>query len=124
MYGDIGPHVGWTTGVLYDNVKTDSQYIAVQDRHHTAEGHGWAGVNFVLYNCEAPRIICQNPWVTGKNYAIGCVGVKYPHNRTNVGASFSRPDGEWVSEGVHVTPVSLYEDSLEKRHNSGIYIAK
>ena len=124
MYGDIGPHVGWTTGVLYDNVKTDSQYIAVQDRHNTAEGHGWAGVNFVLYNCEAPRIICQNPWVTGKNYAIGCVGEKYPHNRTNVDASFSRPDGEWVSEGIHVTPVSLYEDSLEKRHNNGIYIAK
>ena len=124
MYGDIGPHVGWTTGVLYDNVKTDSQYIAVQDRHNTAEGHGWAGVNFVLYNCEAPRIICQNPWVTGKNYAIGCVGEKYPHNRTNVDASFTRPDGEWVSEGFHVTPVSLYEDSLEKRHNSGIYIAK
>ena len=124
MYGDIGPHVGWTTGVLYDNVKTDSQYIAVQDRHNTAEGHGWAGVNFVLYNCEAPGIICQNPWVTGKNYAIGCVGVKYPHNRTNVDASFSRPDGEWVSAGVHVTPVSLYEDSLEKRHKNGIYIAK
>ena len=124
MFGDIGPHVGWTTCVLYDNVKTDSQYIAVQDRHNTAEGHGWAGVNFVLYNCEAPRIICQNPWVTGKNYAIGCVGVKYPHNRTNVDASFSRPDGEWVSEGVHVTPVSLYEDSLEKRHKNGIYIAK
>ena len=124
MYGDIGPHVGWTTGVLYDNVKTDSQYIAVQDRHNTAEGHGWAGVNFVLYNCEAPRIICQNPWVTGKNYAIGCVGVKYPHNRTNVDASFSRPDGEWESEGVHVSPESLYEDSLQKRHAKGIYITK
>ena len=124
VFGDLGPHVGWTTGVLYDNVKTDTQYIAVQDRHNTAEGHGWAGVNFVLYNCEAPKIICQNPWVTGKNYAIGCVGTKCPHNRTNVDASFSRPDGEWVSEGVHVTPVSLYEDSLEKRHNKGIYIAK
>ena len=124
MFGDIGPHVGWSTGLLFDNVKTDSKYIAVQDRHNTAEGHGWAGVNFVLYNCEAPGIICQNPWVTGKNYAIGCVGTKYPHNRTNVSSSFSRPDGEWISEGVHVTPVSLYEDSLEKRHNNGIYIAK
>ena len=124
VFGDLGPHVGWTTGVLYDNVKTDTQYIAVQDRHNTAEGHGWAGVNFVLYNCEAPGIVCQNPWVTGKNYAIGCVGTKYPHNRYNVDSSFSRPDGEWISEGVHVTPVSLYEDSLEKRHSQGIYIAK
>lgn len=124
MFGDIGPHVGWSTGLLYDNVKTDSQYIAVQDRHNTSAGHGWAGVNFVLYNCEAPGIICQNPWVTGKNYAIGCVGTKYPHNRTNVDSSFSRPDGEWISEGVHVTPLSLYEDSLEKRHKNGIYIVK
>ena len=124
MFGDIGPHVGWSTGLLFDNVKTDSQYIAVQDRHNAGEGHGWAGVNFVLYNCEAPGIICQNPWVTGKNYAIGCVGTKYPHNRTNVDSSYSRPDGEWISEGVHVSPVSLYEDSLEKRHKSGIYIVK
>lgn len=124
MFGDIGPHVGWSSGVLYDNVKTDSQYIAVQDRHNTSEGHGWAGVNFVLYNCVAPKIICQNPWVTGKNYAIGCVGEKVPHNRYNVDASFSRPDGEWTSHGAHVTPQSLYEDSLEKRHAAGIYIAR
>lgn len=124
MFGDIGPHVGWSTGVLYDNVKTDSQYIAVQDRHNTAEGHGWAGVNFVLYNCEAPKIICQNPWVTGKNYAIGCVGEKVPHNRYNVDATFSRPDGEWISQGVHVSPQSLYEDSLQQRHSKGIFITK
>ena len=124
VYGDLGPHVGWTTGVLYDNVKTDSQYIAVQDRHNTATGHGWAGVNFVLYNCEAPGFVCQNPWVTGKNYAIGCVGTKYPHNRYNVDSSFSRPDGVWISEGVHVSPQSLYEDSLKKRHDQGIYIVK
>ena len=125
MFGDLGPHVKWSSGVLYDNVTTDSYYIAVQDRHHAGTGHGWAGVNHVLYNCTAPGIICQNPWVTGKNYAIGCVGVKTAHNRTGPGvdASFSRPDGVWIDHGAHVTPESLYESTLEKRHSEGIYIA-
>lgn len=126
MFGDLGPHVKWSTGILYDNVTTDSYYIAVQDRHHAGTGHGWAGVNHVLYNCTAPGIICQNPWVTGKNYAIGCIGVKTAHNRTGPGvdASFSRPDGVWIDHGAHVTPQSLYESTLEKRHADGIYIAK
>ena len=124
MLGDLGPHVKWSSGILYDNVTTDAQCLAVQDRHHAGTGHGWAGVNHVLYNCEAPGVICQNPWVTGKNYAIGCVGTKIPHNRSGVDASFSRPDGEWESEGVHVSPESLYEDSLQKRHAKGIYITK
>lgn len=125
MFGDLGPHVKWSSGVLYDNVTTDSCYIAVQDRHNAGNGHGWAGVTFVLYNCTAPKIICQNPWVTGKNYAIGCVGEKTSHNRTGAGvdASFSRPDGVWIDHGAHVTPESLYESTLEKRHTEGIYIA-
>jgi hypothetical protein len=41
-----------------------------------------------------------------------------------VDASFTRPDGVWISHGAHVTPESLYESTLEKRHNEGIYIAK
>ena len=118
MLNDLGPHVKWSNGVLYDNVKTDAYYLAVQDRHHAGTGHGWAGVTFVLYNCEAPGIICQSPWVSGKNYAIGCVGQKSPSNK-----GLDRPDGVWVSEGVHVTPESLYESTLEKRHADGIYIA-
>ena len=118
MLNDLGPHVKWSNGVLYDNVKTDAYYLAVQDRHHAGTGHGWAGVTFVLYNCEAPGIICQSPWVSGKNYAIGCVGTKSPSNK-----GLDRPDGVWISEGVHVTPESLYESTLEKRHADGIFIA-
>jgi hypothetical protein len=126
MLGDLGPHVKWSSGILYDNVTTDAQCLAVQDRHHAGTGHGWAGVNHVFYNCEAPGIICQNPWVTGQNWAIGCIGEKKAHNRTGPGvdASFTRPDGVWISHGAHVTPESLYESTLEKRHNEGIYIAK
>lgn len=137
--GDLGPHVKWSSGVLYDNVKLDKQYLAVQDRHDGGgdSNHGWAGVNFVLWNCEAPTntsggIICQNPWVTGKNYAVGCIGRKVAHNRT--GAGIDRPEGEYYSHGTKVTSgthfgfeitsESLYESQLAARHSAGIYIAK
>ncbi|MDD6152209.1 MAG: glycosyl hydrolase family 28-related protein, partial [Bacteroidales bacterium] len=50
---DAGPHQRWSTGILYDNVKIPDGYLCVQDRAGWGTGHGWAGVNFVLYNCEA-----------------------------------------------------------------------
>ncbi|MCU0248385.1 MAG: hypothetical protein MUC42_17585 [Bryobacter sp.] len=60
------PHHRWSVGGLYDNVKAD---IAVQDRQYMGSGHGWAGANYVLWNCEG-SLVCQKP-PTADNWAIG-----------------------------------------------------
>ena len=111
-YGDIGPHHRWSTGVLYDDCRTDG-LLAVQDRAGWGTGHGWAGVNFVFWNCVAKEIICQNPWISGKNWCIGCIGEKLPGRRYN--DDLIRPDGEWVSHGKQVEPKSLYRSQLASR---------
>ena len=107
-HADIGPHHRWATGTLYDNVVTDG-VINIQDRDNFGTGHGWAGVNEVLWNCQCSKVAVQSPWVCGQNYSIGTVGTKHSGRRPN------RPDGAWVSHGKHVTPQSLYEAQLAHR---------
>ena len=72
-------------------------------------GHGWAGVNEVLWNCEGAQVVVQSPWVLGRNYSVGTIGEKHP------GYMKERPDGVWVSHGSHVEPASLYEAQLALR---------
>src|SRR2546421_10304130 len=69
-------------------------------------GHGWAGANYVMGNCEG-TLVCQQP-PTAQNYAIGFVGEKTK-------GAFERPDGYWESLGKHVGPKSLYLKQLEDR---------
>ena len=111
-YSDIGPHHRWASGVLYDNCRTDG-LLSVQDRADYGSGHGWAGVNFVFWNCVAETIICQSPWITGKNWCIGCVGEKRSGRKYFDG--IVRPDGEWESHGKAVKPQSLYRTQLASR---------
>jgi hypothetical protein len=91
------PHHRWSVGGLYDNV--DAR-IAIQDRQWMGSGHGWAGANYVTWNCKGSLVVQQPP--TAQNFAIGFVGSK-------VKAAFERPSGWWESEGTPVTPRSLYE---------------
>ena len=60
----------------------------------------------------------QSPWTSGKNWAIGCIGTKVP------GKEDGRPDGEWLSHGIHVAPASLYEHQLADRLNNGNQLSK
>lgn len=117
---DAGPHCYWSTGCLFDNVKTDGA-LNIQDRHWYGTGHGWTATAFVCWNCETKTICVQNPWVTGINWAVGCIGTKKAAARTYDDNLGPRPDGVWISPGVHVSPRSLFEDQLEKRHAEGIY---
>ncbi|MCU7552758.1 hypothetical protein OCK74_26810 [Chitinophagaceae bacterium LB-8] len=99
---DIGPHHRWAVGTLYDNIITDGE-INVQDRGNWGTGHGWAGVNQVIWNCTASKAVVQNPWVSGNNYVFGLKGTPYG------GRLPDRPTGEW--EGTNKTglePSSLY----------------
>ena len=97
------PHHRWSTGGLFDNVHSN---LAIQDRQWMGSGHGWAGANYVAWNCEG-SLICQQP-PTAQNFAIGFVGQKK-------GGAFSRQEGWWESEGCHVEPGSLYRAQLRER---------
>jgi len=108
-HADIGPHHRWAVGTLYDNIKTDGE-INVQDRGNWGSGHGWAGVTQIVWNCDVKRAAIQNPWVSGKNYAIGLKGEKYP------GRFKDRPDGEWEGQNKEgLQPASLYQAQLKAR---------
>jgi len=98
------PHHRWSVGGLYDNVKAN---LAIQDRQWMGSGHGWAGANYVVWNCEG-SLVCQKP-PTADNWAIGQVGKKEP------GAFAPRSDGTWRSYGKHVAPRSLYQAQLAAR---------
>lgn len=108
-HADIGPHHRWSSGTLYDNIDTDGE-INVQDRGNWGSGHGWAGITQVVWNCKVKGAAIQNPWVSGKNYAIGIQGQKLK-GRLN-----GKPDGEW--DGLNKTdlqPTSLYEAQVKAR---------
>jgi hypothetical protein len=108
-HADIGPHHRWSVGTLYDNIDTDGE-INVQDRGNWGSGHGWAGVTQVLWNCKVKDAAVQNPWVSGKNYAIGVQGSKVE------GRLEGKPDGEWEGQNkTDLQPVSLYEAQVKAR---------
>ncbi|MBI4909493.1 MAG: hypothetical protein HY820_38095 [Acidobacteria bacterium] len=104
MFATSEPHHRWSVGGLYDNVKAN---IAIQDRQNYGTGHGWAGANYVVWNCEG-TLVCQSP-PTAQNWAIGHVGRKVR------GAFEPKPDGIWESLGTHVEPESLYLHQLRDR---------
>jgi len=108
-HADIGPHHRWGMGTLYDNITTDGE-INVQDRGNMGSGHGWAGVNQVLWNCKVKRAAVQKPWVSATNYVIGLQGEQYP------GHFKDRENGDW--EGTNkkgLNPASLYLAQLKAR---------
>jgi hypothetical protein len=102
-YASSEPHHRWSVGGLYDNVEAQ---LAIQDRGHMGSGHGWAGANYVAWNCRG-TLICQQP-PTAQNFAIGFVG-------TRGRAAFPRAAGWWESEGTPVAPRSLYRAQLAAR---------
>ena len=70
-------------------------------------GHGWAGANYVAWNCRG-TLICQQP-PTAQNFSIGFVGTR------GKDAFAPRPAGWWESEGTPITPRSLYLQQLKDR---------
>lgn len=101
-HADIGPHHRWAMGTLYDNIVTDGE-INIQDRGNWGSGHGWSGVNQVLWNCTVKRAAVQNPWISGYNYSIGTQGGKY------AGRLMGKPDGIWEGHNKKgLQPASLY----------------
>jgi hypothetical protein len=103
---DAGAHQRWATGTLYDNLKIQGK-IEIGNRSNKGTGHGWAGANSVIWNCEADEYLVESPPVA-YNWAIGNKGAE-----GRVGAS--NPPGQVISAGKHVQPESLYEEQLRER---------
>lgn len=108
-HADIGPHHRWATGTLYDNIQTTGQ-IDIQDRGNWGSGHGWSGVNQILWNCKGASVVVQDPWVSGHNYCIGLIG--------NKGKPRFKERNEGIWEGLNrkgLQPTSLYMAQLKQR---------
>jgi hypothetical protein len=103
---DAGPHQRWATGILYDNLRIQGA-INVINRNSMGTGHGWAGANNVLWNCEADSYQVETPTVA-YNWAFGVKGELKP-------PQFGMPEGQIVSSGKHVEPQSLYQQQLQER---------
>jgi hypothetical protein len=113
-----GPHERFSTGQLYDNIRTNTNPLDdndnggemnVQNRGPSGSGHGWAGVQIMFWNSEATRwrLHAANG---AMSWAVGMKG--------QMGDRFSRepePDGIFQSMGSFVTPRSLYYAQLQDR---------
>lgn len=118
---DTGPHRCWSSGTLYENLDVEGQFN-IRNRY-TNSNHGWAGVNDVAWNCTSSQFkemswsygfIIQSPQVSGRNWAIGCVGT-VRKNTFDAGCTPPSLEGEWISHGNKVSPSSLYEAQLALR---------
>lgn len=106
-HADSGPHHRWSVGVLYDNVQVSGAErgggeINIRDRGNMGTGHGWAGANQVVWNCQADAMNIANP-PTAQNWVLG------PITRALTGNGYRQ------SVGTPVAPRSLYLAQLEER---------
>lgn len=105
-------HQRWASGVLFDQIVVkDYGGIMAINRNEAGSGHGWAGANVVVWNCEAPFIEVQNPPTPEQNFAIGCIATGAP----NVRWTGLRGDGVIESPNIPVKPDSLFEAQLIER---------
>lgn len=109
-YSDAGPHHRWGTGALWDNVTVNGNNLDVQNRGNSGSGHGWAGANEVVWNCDADGFIVQNP-PTARNWLIGSIG---PIRNGTMYVGPHDP-GTYDSHGSNVFPNSLYYAQLQDR---------
>ncbi|GAB5585514.1 hypothetical protein Unana1_00414 [Umbelopsis nana] len=109
--GDVGPHMKWSSGQLYDSCNFEGALI-IQDRFDAGSGHGWSGANSVVWNtvAHAGMIIQQPP--TAQNFVIGSSEKK---------GKPRMPQHPWAwteSEGKKVNPPSLYLAQLHERRRT------
>ncbi len=115
-HSDIGPHHRWAMGSLYDQIISDGA-INVRDRGNLGSGHGWAGVNHVVWNSAGSEANIQNPWVSAVNYAIGFRGSK-------IISDPPRPDAFWEGHNQEgLFPSSLYLAQLYDRLSDTIFFS-
>ena len=99
--GDSGAIESWSSGPLFDNVRSDGNALALGYRAGNNAGIGWAAANSVLWNCSASVIRCWNP-PGAQNWSFGSW------------AGFEG-DGVWRNSNGFMKPESLYAAQLAER---------
>ena len=111
-YANSEPHQKWASGVLYDNIDMEGGGgVFAGNRKQMGSGHGWSGVNCVLWNCEAPMIKVENPPTPEQNFSIGSIATEPRSSRT----TGFQGDGYFESTDTNVQPDSLFEAQLIDR---------
>lgn len=112
-HAEAGPHQRWATGILWDNVTVNGNYLDAQNAGNYGTGHGWEGANCVIWNSAASGFIVQNP-PGARNWLIGSVGP------IKSGTAYVGPHDPGTYEssgtnGANVFPDSLYYTQLQDR---------
>ena len=111
QHSDIGPHHRWSTGILFDNL-TGNGNMNVQNRLVMGSGHGWAGGQIMFWNCNASRMVIQDPPGDQLNWAIGCICPDITGN----GDATTEPLGVIQSQGTRISAIpSLFIAQLNDR---------
>eukprot|EP01117_Protostelium_nocturnum_P005751 TRINITY_DN2074_c0_g1_i1.p1 TRINITY_DN2074_c0_g1~~TRINITY_DN2074_c0_g1_i1.p1 ORF type:complete len:510 (+),score=172.80 TRINITY_DN2074_c0_g1_i1:175-1704(+) len=112
------PHMRWSTGILYDNVKNPSGTVEIIYRGIMGSGHGWTMGWGVIWNSVARELSVQNPFnhndpskkVLYHNWLVGSTGKNVP------GPQVKSLSGTYDSPGSLVTsPSSLYLAQVQAR---------
>ncbi|SKB70724.1 hypothetical protein SAMN05660226_02797 [Parapedobacter luteus] len=78
---DTGPHQRWATGILFDNVYSNT--IKVINAKQNGTGHGWTGAQVMLWNCVSQKpngVVAEVPptamnWNITTRHSIGSSGI-------------------------------------------------
>lgn len=115
---DAGSHERWATGTLYENLKIQGE-INILNRSNMGSGHGWSGVNNVLWNCETDGYVLERPAIAF-DWAFGVIGPfqseEQERRERRRGTHVAGTEyGFIISPGKHVQPESLYTEQLKER---------
>lgn len=107
------PHLRWSTGGLFDNVKGR---IYVQNRWNNGTAHGWSGANYTLYNNEGKYIISQNQLAANYLFGQSNAGDRLPFVMDEVDpGNVPNFRAYEYSNGTKMPPGSLFIQQLSDR---------
>ncbi|HUB25564.1 MAG TPA: hypothetical protein VL992_09040, partial [Tepidisphaeraceae bacterium] len=112
----VGPHYGWSTGGLFDNVTvTGTQLLLIKN----GDSLGWDGANYVFWNDQNNTEIDVYSPPTAQNWAIGGSA----STSENFDSSLANERGIFNEFGTTVTPNSLYLAQLADRETPTVAAA-
>jgi hypothetical protein len=119
QYAAVGPHQKWTTGLLFDNVKTELNADALAEHGPGAigmvvefepfagSGHGWTGAQVMFWNGESAAV--NDAPKGAMNWLVGGIVTRYQ------GKLPEDPSGIAQLDQTTVKPRSLYLQQLADR---------
>lgn len=115
--GHVQPHQRWSTGILIDGCQVPEGGIDLMNRGEMGSGHGWTMGWGVAWNNVAKSYLIQMP-PGAANWAIGNRGEQVLGRMPTFPANPDLPmlpQGIVESQGMPVTPASLYLEQLRDR---------